>query len=148
MGDRGGVLIRTEDDFVFLYTHWYGSSLISDVKNGLKNLFDNEDRPKFDNGSCQAAYIAKEMLNYGGGSTSVRISGIGYESIGVMEFNGKTLKKTYEKIKAGDFFDADVLIIIEREKLMIKEYDPNFLDPKKEKYFLEPTNLKDFMLTD
>ena len=90
MGDRGGVLIRTEDDFVFLYTHWYGSSLISDVKNGLKNLFDN-DRRRFDDGECQAAYIAKEMLNYGG-STSVRIAGIGYESIGVMENYSKTLK--------------------------------------------------------
>jgi len=61
LGDRGGVLIRTEDDFIFLYTHWYGSFLISDVKNGLKKLF-NDDKNKIDEADRVAAYIFKEMV--------------------------------------------------------------------------------------
>ena len=141
MGDRGGVLIRTEDDFVFLYTHWYGSSLISDVKNGLKQLF-NDDKHKIDEADSVAAYIFKEMVEEYNSSNLIgaTISGFGYKTLEEyfgME-QGNAPKEIYRKCKGEDFMDVNILIIIEDQDLIIKNREGDFL---------EMTNLKDFMLT-
>jgi len=55
MGDRGGVLIRTEDCWVLLYTHYGRSRLFCDVKYGLERLY--EDHGEYHVGSEKAAYI-------------------------------------------------------------------------------------------
>jgi len=142
LGDRGGVLIRTEDDFVFLYTHLYGSFLISDVKNGLKKLF-NDDKHKIDEADRVAAYIFKEMVeNYDSANlVSATISGFGYETLEKyhgLRLEDNTLKEIYGNVNGKDLMDARVLIIIDGEDLIIKNLGGDFLDV---------TNLKDFMLT-
>ncbi len=38
MGARGGIAICSEDQWVFLYTHWTAGSLLSDVKDGIKRM--------------------------------------------------------------------------------------------------------------
>ncbi len=142
MGDRGGVLIRTEDDFVFLYTHLYGSFLISDVKNGLKKLF-NDDKHKIDEADRVAAYIFKEMVEKYDSTDllSATISGFGYKSLEKyysLRLEENTLKEVYGKVNGEDLMWVSVLIIIDGEDLIIKNFGGDFL---------EVTNLKDFMLT-
>ena len=68
MGDRGGILISGEEyeHWIYLYTHWGRSHLISDIKKGLKKLYNfNKNKVDLHCGPKEATYIFAEMISHG-----------------------------------------------------------------------------------
>jgi len=119
MGDRGGVLIKSNWDWAYLYTHYNASDLILNVKNGLKKLLEDYEY-YFNNGSKQSAYIFAEMAKvrtYGLEITPIQDEEI--EEI-LEEENGQQISEEYiKKIISSIQSDLEILIIINMEIIKI-----------------------------
>jgi len=123
LGDRGGVLIRTEYGFVYLYTHWRAYKLISDVQKGLKSLY-RERQGMW--GDKIIVYIFAEMIK----DVDLETGGYSIEAFHDIKI---------DDITGEHMGDVRLLIVIDGSKILIKDYDGNVLIN---------TDLKDFMLSD
>ena len=59
MGDRGNVVVGTEDGEVFLYSHWRGSDLVNIVKKSLKT---DRARRRWRNAAYLARILFQDMV--------------------------------------------------------------------------------------
>lgn len=71
MGDRGNIIVKSDNSKVYLYTHWTGSDLPDVIKSGLKRGTD-----RWDDGQYLARILFCEMI----GNDTKGTSGFGISS--------------------------------------------------------------------
>ena len=121
MGKRGKVLIKWEDNWVSLYTHWGASELLYDIKRGLKQLFTDWGERDLDRGDRQAAYIFAEMIKTNKKSTTIE------------PYGSFTIEELHKYIKKYDWY-PDILVIINGNDISLLSEDNNFVGTTIERF--------------